>query len=85
MLDAGYGGLYTDGGNPERDPNPTRDLVRVVEQCASGCAANGGIPGLVYRSQDFGSNVAGSFPWRASVSYVTGAHSLKVGLPAVAF
>ena len=28
------------------------DLIRVVEQCASGCAANGGIPGLVYRSQD---------------------------------
>src|ERR1700730_1078174 len=27
MLDAGYGGLYTDGGNPERNPNPTRNLV----------------------------------------------------------
>jgi hypothetical protein len=79
MLDAGYGGLYTDGGNPERNPNPTRNLIRVVEQCASGCAANGGIPGLVYRSQDFGNNVAASYPWRASVSYVTGAHSMKLG------
>jgi len=79
MLDAGYGGLYTDGGNPERNPNPTRNLVRVVEQCANGCAANGGIPGLVYRSQDWGNNVAGSYPWRASISYVTGAHSVKLG------
>ena len=79
MLDAGYGGLYSDGGNPERDPNPTRNLVRVAEQCANGCAANGNIPGLVYRSQDWSSNLAGSYPWRASISYVTGAHSLKVG------
>jgi hypothetical protein len=79
MFDAGYGGLYTDGGNAERTPNPTRDLVRVVEQCASGCTANGGIPNLTYRSQDFGNNLQGSYPWRASVSYVTGAHSLKVG------
>ena len=57
----------TDGGNPERDPNPTRNLVRVAEQCASGCAANGGIPGLVYRSQDCGNNYGGSYTWRASV------------------
>jgi hypothetical protein len=79
MLDAGYGGLYTEGGNPERNPNPTRSLVRVVEQCANGCAANGNIPGLAYRSQDFGNNIAGSYPWRASLSYVTGAHSVKIG------
>ena len=45
-------------GQPRTDPNPTRDLIRVVEQCANGCAANGGIPGLVYRSQDFGENLA---------------------------
>ena len=48
--------LYYGWGNLERDPNPTRDLIRVVEQCADGCAANGSIPGLVYRSQDFGTN-----------------------------
>jgi hypothetical protein len=79
LLDAGYGGVYSSGGNPERRPNETRNLIRVVEQCASGCAANGNIPGLVYRSQDWGNNVAASYPWRASASYVTGAHSLKVG------
>jgi hypothetical protein len=41
--------------------------------------ANGGIPGLVYRSQDWGQNYAGSYSWRASASYVTGWQSLKVG------
>jgi hypothetical protein len=79
LLDAGFGSTYYGWGNPERPGNPTRDLVRVTEQCASGCDANGGIPGLVYRSQDFGNNFSGSYNWRASAAYVTGAHSLKVG------
>ena len=61
------------------NPNPTRDLIRVVEQCASGCAANGNIPGLAYRSQDFSDAYNGSYLWKGSVSYVTGSHSLKVG------
>ena len=38
LLDAGYGATYYGGGNPERPGNPTRDLIRVTEQCASGCA-----------------------------------------------
>jgi hypothetical protein len=79
LLDAGYGKTYYGAGNPERPDNVTRDLIRVVEQCASGCAANGNIPGMNYRSQDFGDNFSGSYNWRASTAYVTGAHSLKVG------
>jgi Carboxypeptidase regulatory-like domain len=79
LLDAGFGGIYYGWGGFERDPNPTHDLVSVVEQCAAGCAANGGIPGLVYRSQDYANNRAGSYPWRASASYVTGRQSIKVG------
>ena len=39
--------------------------IRVVEQCASGCAANGNIPGLAYRSQDFSDAHTGSYLWRA--------------------
>src|SRR4029453_3678911 len=61
----------------------TRDLINVVEQCASGCAANGGIPGLVYRSQDFGQNYVTSNSWRAAATYVTGRQSLKVGYQGV--
>ena len=79
LFEAGYGGTYFGVGNFERSPNPTRDLIRIVEQCASGCASNGGIPGLAYRSQDFSVAHAGSYFWKGSVAYVTGSHSLKVG------
>ncbi len=79
LLDAGFGGVYYGWGSFERDPNPTRGLTRVVEQCAAGCAANGGIAGLVYRSQDFNTNNTGSFGWKTNMSYVTGSHSMKVG------
>jgi hypothetical protein len=79
LLDAGFGTTYYGWGNFERDGAPTRDLIRVLEQCASGCAANGGIPGLTYRSQDWNANYTGQYAWRASASYVTGAHSIKIG------
>jgi hypothetical protein len=78
-VEAGYGGTFFGVGNFERNPNPTVDLIRVVEQCASGCANNGGIPGLVYRSQDFSDAHTGSYLWKASASYVSGTTSLKVG------
>jgi hypothetical protein len=79
LLDAGFGGVYYGWGSFERDPNPTHDLTRVVEQCATGCADNGSIPGLTYRSQDFNHNNTGSFGWKSNVSYVTGSHSMKFG------
>jgi hypothetical protein len=79
LLEAGYGGTSFGVGNFEREPNPTRNLVRVVEQCASGCAANGNIPGLTYRSQDFSVAHTGSFSWKGSASYITGTHTLKIG------
>ena len=79
LVEAGFGATYFGFANFERNPNPTRDLIRVVEQCASGCAANGNIPGLAYRSQDFSDAYNGSYLWTGSVSYVTGSHSLKVG------
>ena len=79
LVEAGYGGVFFGVGNFEREPNPTRDLIRVAEQCASGCVENGGIPGLVYRSQDFSVAYTGSYLWKGSFSYVTGTHSLKIG------
>ncbi len=79
LLEAGYGGTFFGVGNFEREPNPTRDLIRVAEQCATGCEANGNIPGLVYRSQDFSVAYTGSYLWKGSISYVTGTHNLKVG------
>jgi carboxypeptidase family protein len=79
LFEASYGGTYLGVGNFERQPNPTRDLIRVVEQCAGGCSANGNIPGLAYRSQDFSVAYVGSYLWKGSASYVTGTHSFKVG------
>ena len=78
-LEASFGGTFFGVGNFEREPNPTRDLVRVAEQCANGCPANGNMPGLVYRSQDFSVADTGSYLWRASLSRVSAAHSLKIG------
>jgi hypothetical protein len=79
LLEAGFGSSYFGVGNFEREPNPTRDLIRVAEQCANGCVANGNIPGLVYRSQDFSDAHTGSYLWKGSVARVTGSHSLKLG------
>jgi hypothetical protein len=79
LVEAGFGGTFFSVGNFERQPNPTRDLIRVAEQCASGCAASGNVPGLVYRSQDFSEAHTGSYLWKASLLYVTGGSSLKVG------
>jgi hypothetical protein len=79
LVDAGFGSTYFGVGNFEREPNPTRGLIRVAEQCTRGCPANGGIPGLVYRSQDFSEAYTGSYLWKAALTYVAGAHSVKVG------
>ncbi len=79
ILEAGFGSTFFGVGNFEREPNPTRDLIRVAEQCASGCPANGNTPGLVYRSQDYSIAHTGSYLWKGSASYVTGTHTLKVG------
>ncbi len=79
LLEAAFGGTYFGVGNFEREPNPTRDLIRVAEQCATGCGLNGNIPGLVYRSQDFSIAHTGSYLWKGSLAYVTGTHSLKIG------
>ena len=53
--------------------------MRIVEQCTVGCAANGGIPGLTYRSLNSANNYNGAWHWNAAASYVVGAHSMKVG------
>ena len=55
------------------------DLIRVVEQCAQGCANNGGIANLTYRSINWSSNVNWNTQWGATISFVTGSHRLKAG------
>ena len=79
LLEASMGTYGTRwGGNPMPGGN-TRDLIRVVEQCAAGCAANGNIPALTYRSGNWQSSWQGNHTWRGSASYVEGAQSMKFG------
>ena len=84
LIDAGLG-LYQSPFGPRESPgNTTRPLARITEQCAAGCSANGGIPNLTYRSANWGHSWDAQYTWRGSVSYVTGAHNLKVGYGGVA-
>ena len=82
LLEGGYGQNGGRWGGRERgqtyvggqfiDGNATRTLIRVLEQ-------QGDIPNLTYRSMNWNSHLASSNRWRASASYVTGAHSMKAG------
>ena len=79
LFDGGFGTYLNWWGGNEIPGNPTRDIVRVVEQCTRGCAANGGIAGLTYRSQNWGNNVQKMTNWKAALSLVTARHQLKFG------
>ena len=87
LLEGGFGYFFSRwGGRAKQNPN-TEALVRIIEQCSAGCANNGGIPNLMYRSQTTdlfsdGRNKNITTTWRASASYVTGRSSLKIGYTA---
>jgi Carboxypeptidase regulatory-like domain len=84
LFEAGFGAYQAPFGPYESPGNNTRPLARVTEQCAAGCSANGSIPNLVYRSQNWADSWDAQYTWRASMSYVTGAHNLKFGYGGVA-
>ena len=84
LLDGGFGYFFSRWGGRAKDDPYTGNLVRIIEQCAAGCAANGNIPGLMYRSQTTdlfsdGRNKNITTTWRASAAYVTGGSSFKFG------
>jgi hypothetical protein len=86
LLEAGFGTYYSRYGGQEMPGNPTRPIPKMVEQCTGVAPANAvpdacahGIQNLTFGSQDWQSNQQTVFTWRASASYVTGAHSMKVG------
>ena len=89
LLDAGFGTNYSHYGGQEAPGNPTRAIPRMQEQCLTtipvGAVANAcahGIQNLTFGSQDWTSNQGFVLTWRASASYVTGAHSMKFGYQA---
>jgi hypothetical protein len=80
LLEAGVGTYLSRWGTNRRPDSVTADVVRVTEGCSiAGCANNGGIPNLAYRSEAPFDDWIGAHVWRASASYVTGAHSMKFG------
>jgi hypothetical protein len=84
LFEAGFGAYQAPFGPYESPGNTTRPLVRITEQCSAGCSANGGLPGVTYRSANWSDSWDAQYTWRASVSYVTGAHNLKIGYGGVA-
>jgi len=86
LLEAGFGTYYSRYGGQEMPGNPTRPIPKMVEQCTGAPPVNAvpdacahGIQNLTFGSQDWQSNQQTVFTWRASASYVTGAHSMKLG------
>jgi hypothetical protein len=79
LLEAGFGAYRSRYGGGQLPGLATENLIRVVEQCASGCADNGNIPGLTYRALNWTSNVNWNNQWNAAASIVTGSHSVKFG------
>lgn len=72
LLEAGFGlGPRAQFGDKERvDTN--KDLIRVSESA-------GLIPGLSYRGLQWARNYGEMYTYRGSLSYITGAHSVKAG------
>jgi len=77
LLEAGFGTTYYEWGGKEVDPNPTRNLVQVINFTQTV------VPGVVtpmrYRSQSWLNNRTSGSSWSATASYVTGSHSMKFG------
>ena len=77
LLDVGWSAYNNRWGGGAAPGNPTTNLIAVSEQ-------GGSIPGLCYRSYspacgDKSTGWISSNTWKAHFSYVTGAHSMKVG------
>ncbi len=79
LLEAGFGMYLSRYGGGQLPGLPTENLIRVVEQCGGGCANNGNIPGLTYRSLNWFSNINWNNQWNAAASFVTGSHSIRLG------
>ena len=79
LLEAGWAEYRSYYGGKPIPGDGTLDLVRITEQCAAGCAANGNIPGLTYRSPNWSTNLNGNSNWNGAASFVTGSHNIKIG------
>jgi hypothetical protein len=76
LAEAGWGeysALFSFSGQPRTDGTYNPDLIQVQEQA-------GVLPNVLYRApQRYDRSAIGTQSWRASISYVTGAHNMKFG------
>jgi len=79
LLEASYGSYRSRWGGKNIPGLDTQDLIRMNEQCAVRCDANGNISGLFYRSGNWSSNINWNTQWTAAASFVTGSHNVKIG------
>jgi hypothetical protein len=81
LLEAGFGTTFYQWAGKELDPNPTRDLVRVVNnnQLISPPGQTPFTQTATFRSQHWWENKTRGTTWNAAATYVTGSHSIKVG------
>ena len=77
LLEAGLGTTYYQWGGRELDPNPTENLVQVVNFTQT--VAPGVVSAMRYRSQSWLDNKTSGTNWTFTASYVTGSHSMKFG------
>jgi hypothetical protein len=75
LLEAGLGSYRAAWGPFEQPGNTTRGLARITEQAA----LNGAVANTIYRSANWAQDWDNPNTWRASASYVTGAHNFKFG------
>ena len=78
LLEAGFGTTYYQWAGKENDPNPTRDLVRVVGLNTPVIPGSAPVT-VTYRSQNWYENYTRGSNWAAAANYVTGSHSVKIG------
>ncbi len=79
LIEAGEGTYKSSWGGKQIPGLPTADLVRITEQCATRCDANGNIANLTYRSPNWSSNINWNTQWFAALSWVTGTQNIKFG------
>jgi hypothetical protein len=81
LLEAGFGTTYYQWAGRELDPNPGRDLVRVVNVNQPITRPDGTTftQTMTYRSQNWFENRTRGTNWTATASYITGSHSVKAG------
>jgi hypothetical protein len=77
LLEAGVGTTYYQWGGRELSPNPTEDLIQVVNLTQT--VAPGVVSSMRYGSQSWLDNQTSGTTWNFTASYVTGAHSMKFG------